>query len=163
MRSSVSLLLKAFISRPGMLLINVSGLFYCIWCLIGIYPMFHRVLTPEEVHSVTTTLNGIAGMFVALGVLYEERADILKLTNAVETHREHYLNHVAHSDGMGLLVLGLFIEILTISIEIPNKILDTSHVETGLLIASFIMVVIAVIIQLGLTKDFIKTYIKQII
>jgi hypothetical protein len=125
--------------------------------------MFHRVLTPEEVHSVTTTLNGIAGMFVALGVLYEERADILKLTNAVETHREHYLNHVAHSDGMGLLVLGLFIEILTISIEIPNKILDTSHVETGLLIASFIMVVIAVIIQLGLTKDFIKTYIKQII
>ena len=146
-----------------MLIINITGLLYCVWCLFGIFPMFSRSLSPEEIHSITTTLNGIAGMFVALGVLYEERADILKLTNAAETHREHYLNHVAHSDGMGLLVLGLFIEILTISIEIPNKILDTSHVETGLLIASLVMVVLAIIIQLGLTKDFIKTYIKQII
>jgi uncharacterized membrane protein len=163
MHHTVSFLLKSFVSRPGVILINLAGLFYCIWCLIGIFPIFTRQLTDVEMHTITTTLNGIAGMFVALGVLYEEREDIMKLAHGEHSTKQHYLNHVAHNDGMGLLVLGLFIEILTISIEIPNKILNTSHIEKGLLIASFIMVALALLIQLSLTIDFLKTYIKKII
>jgi len=156
-----SLLLRLFVSRPSMLIINTIGILFSLFCLKSIIPMIFGHYSDADLHAITTTLNGIAGMFVALGVLYEERETILKIAKTKPNDRDEHLNHVAHEDGLGLLVLGLFMEILTISLEIPNKILDTSGVEAIMMISCCIMVAIALFIQGDLTKDYIKTYFKK--
>ena len=156
-----SILLKGFVSRPSMLIINTIGLLFCVYCFKAIVPMLWAGYTPADLEAMLKTLNGIAGMFVALGVLYEERETILHISKAKPKQRDTYLNIVAHEDGLGLLVIGLFMEILTISIEIPNKILDTSRVEYGLLVTCSLFVLFAMTIQFDLTKDYIKTYFKK--
>lgn len=161
MKNIGSILLRGFVSRPSMILINTVGMLFCLYCFSAILPMLLHGYNKEDLEAMLKTLNGIAGMFVALGVLYEERETILHIAKATPKNRDQYLNIVAHEDGLGLLVIGLFMEILTISVEIPNRILDTSNVEYGLIVACCLMVLGAVTIQFDLAKDYVKTYFKK--
>jgi hypothetical protein len=161
MRKIGSILLHGFVSRPSMILINTIGMLFCVYCFTSIVPMLWYGYNKEDLEVMITTLNGIAGMFVALGVLYEERETILHIAKAKPKYFDGYLNTVAHEDGLGLLVIGLFMEILTVSLEIPNKILDTSNVEYGMLVACCLMVLGAIAIQFDLAIDYIKTYFKK--
>jgi hypothetical protein len=161
MKKIGSVLLRGFVSRPSMILINTIGMLFCLYCFTAIMPMLWHGYNKEDLEAMITTLNGIAGMFVALGVLYEERETILHIAKAKPIYFDGYLNTVAHENGLGLLVIGLFMEILTVSLEIPNKILDTSNVEYGMLVACCLMVLGAIAIQFDLAKDYIKTYFKK--
>lgn len=160
MKKIGSLFLRGFVSRPSMITINTIGLLFCLYCFSAIMPMLMHGYNKDDLEAMITTLNGIAGMFVALGVLYEERGTILHIAKAKHGKHDEYLNIVAHEDGLGLLVIGLFMEILTVCLEIPNRILDTSHVEYGLLVVTCLMVIGAICIQFDLAKDYFKTYFK---
>lgn len=125
---------------------------------MGLTPMLIHY-TPEMLEKIVSGLEGIATIFVALGVFYECREDIMeKILKCKLRPYDHYLNIVAYEDGIGLLVIGLFMEILTISIKTPNDILDTRSVEYILLIICMVLVVISIFIQFDLFKDYLKTY-----
>jgi Flp pilus assembly pilin Flp len=155
---AVRLLLQALMSRTAVIILNTLGIIYCTSLLLKIFPSIHGY-AGHIYEGVITALNGIATVFVALGVVYEERETILhKIAKSTPRPYDDYLNNVAHEDGLGLLVLGLFVEIMTISIETPNKFLDTSGVEYTLLLTSFGLIAISIIIQFDLLKDYAKTY-----
>jgi hypothetical protein len=59
---------------------------------------------------------------------------------------------------MGLLLLGLFMEIVTLMIYVPNKLIDTSGVELYLFYSCFFFLIISMLVELDLIKDYIKTY-----
>lgn len=79
MKNIGSILLRGFVSRPSMILINTVGMLFCLYCFSAILPMLVHGYNKEDLEAMITTLNGIAGMFVALGVLYEERETILHI------------------------------------------------------------------------------------
>ena len=154
----VKLLIKSIISRFAILFINVLGILYCIHILMGLTPMLMHY-TPDMLEKIVSGPEGIATIFVALGVFYECREDIMeKILKCKLRSYDHYLNVVAFEDGIGLLVIGLFMEIVTISIKTPNDILDTRSVEYVLLVICMILVAISIFIQFDLFKDYFKTY-----
>lgn len=105
-------------------------------------------------------LDGFGGILVAVGVFLEERETLRKMSgfevkNAV---LNDYLNEVAHHNGMGLLLMGLFIEIGTQIIEVPARVVNTNGMENSIFTICFILSTITFIILLDFLKDYIKTY-----
>jgi len=69
MKNIGSILLRGFVSRPSMILINTVGMLFCLYCFSAILPMLVHGYNKEDLEAMITTLNGIAGMFVALGAI----------------------------------------------------------------------------------------------
>lgn len=157
----VRFILKILMSRPGIIVLNVLGMLFCFNILKNIYPsIIHHSGHTDE--GVIKAMDGIATFFVLFGVVMEERETILqKIAKVLPKPVDHYLNEVAHEDGLGLLCLGLVIELANIAIETPNEILDTSGVDYVLVMISFTMILLSIIIQFDLFKDYIKTYFKK--
>lgn len=114
----------------------------------------------EVIDQMSDTLNSVAGVLVALGVLMESRVTIQKMIKAKikNEHLQEYINEIAEHNGMGLLLLGLFMEIVTLVIYVPNKLIDTSGVELYLFYSCFFFLIISMLVELDLIKDYIKTY-----
>ena len=157
----VRFILKILMSRPGIIVLNVLGMLFCFNILKNIYPsIIHHSGHTDE--GVIKAMDGIATFFVLFGVVMEERETILqKIAKVLPKPVDHYLNEVAHEDGLGLLCLGLVIELANIAIETPNEILDTRSVDFGLIIVSITMIALSIVIQFDLFKDYIKTYFKK--
>lgn len=105
-------------------------------------------------------LDGFGGILVAVGVFLEERETLRKMSGfeVKNAALNDYLNEVAHHNGMGLLLMGLFIEIGTQIIEVPPRVINTNGMETGIFTTCFILSSITFIILLDFLKDYIKTY-----
>lgn len=157
MYSVMQFLLRNSMKRWFIIAIVLGALLFCIRC---VYIMAPNIWAGTMIDEITKTLNGIATMFVALGVLLEERETILKMSKAKLIDNDPYLNCVAHENGLGLLLLGLFMEISTILIEVPNKICNTDHIEKWLFLGTVGMVILSILIMLDLVKDYVKTYFK---
>lgn len=114
----------------------------------------------EVIDQMSDTLNSVAGVLVALGVLMESRVTIQKMIKAKikNEHLQEYINEIAEHNGMGLLLLGLFMEIVTLVIYVPNRLIDTSGVELYLFYSCFFFLIISMLVELDLIKDYIKTY-----
>lgn len=113
----------------------------------------------DIIDQMSDTLNSVAGVLVAIGVLMECRATIQKITKKDSTtHLEEHLNEIAEHNGIGLLLLGLFMEIATALIYVPNKLIDTSGVELYLFYSCFFFIIISMAVEFDLIKDYIKTY-----
>jgi hypothetical protein len=114
----------------------------------------------EVIDQMSDTLNSVAGVLVALGVLMESRVTIQKMIKAKikDEHLQEYINEIAEHNGMGLLLLGLFMEIVTLVIYVPNRLIDTSGVELYLFYSCFFFLIISMLVELDLIKDYIKTY-----
>ena len=150
-------LLRNSMKRWFVIALVLGALIFCIRCVYMISP---NILNGTMIDEVTKTLNGIATMFVALGVLLEERETILRMSKAELIDNDPYLNCVAHENGLGLLLLGLFMEILTILIEVPNSICNTDHIEKWLFLGTVGLVILSCLIMMDLIKDYVKTYFK---
>lgn len=105
-------------------------------------------------------LDGFGGILVAVGVFMEERETLRKMSGfeVKNVVLNDYLNEVAHHNGMGLLLMGLFIEIGTQIIEVPPRVINTNGMENGIFTICFILSSITFIILLDFLKDYIKTY-----
>lgn len=158
----VSLMLRFIVRRSVFILLNVVTLVFSLYCLKGMSGFIHffSKMSPEEIDHMNEILDGIAGVFVAIGVLMEERETILKISGAKPRSNDEYLNEVAHHNGMGLLLIGLFMELISLMIESPKNIVNTSGIEMYLYIIGFIVIVIAALIKVDFIKDYIKTYFK---
>jgi hypothetical protein len=110
-------------------------------------------------------IDGLAGILVAAGVFFEERETIRNISahKTAETNfTQTYLNEVAHHNGMGILLVGLFMEIGTLVIRLPERIITVTHaVENYIFAACFLLSLLAFVIMFDFLKDYIKTYILK--
>ena len=158
----VRFILKLLMSRPAIIVMNVLGMLFCFNILKNIFPSIINYNGHTD-EGVLKAMDGIATFFVLFGVVMEERETILqKIAKVIPKPIDHYLNEVAHEDGLGLLCLGLVIELVNIAIETPNEILDTRSVDFALILVSMFMIGLSIIIQFDLFKDFIKTYFTKV-
>lgn len=155
--------LNLITKRFSFILINLLTFVFSIYCLQYLFSfvtVYSVTMNPETIDQMSDTLNSVAGMLVALGVLMEVRATIHKMTKykAKNEPLEEYLNEVAEHNGIGLLLIGLFMEIVTLLIYVPNKLIDTTGIEIYLFYSCFVFIVISMLVELDLIKDYFKTY-----
>lgn len=152
--------LNLITKRFSFIIINLLTFIFSIYCLIYLFSFVktYNVMNTEVIDSMSDTLNSVAGMLVALGVLMECRATIQKIAKTKTVELDEYLNEVAEHNGIGLLLLGLFMEIVTLMIYVPNQLFDTTGIEIYLFDSCFLFIVIAMLVELDLIKDYFLTY-----
>ena len=150
------------VRRSVFISLNLVTLVFTIYCLKGMWGFIHFLsdMNQEEIDGMNEILDGIAGIFVAIGVLMEERETILKISGATLKPNDGYLNEVAHHNGMGLLLIGLFMELISLMIESPKNIVNTSGIEKYLYMLGFAVIFFAALIKIDFIKDYVKTYFK---
>lgn len=122
----------------------------------------HWNVHPHEalIAEMEELLDGFGGILVASGVFFEERETLRKMSGASISNelRNEYLNEVAHHNGMGLLLMGLFIEIGTQILEVPPRVINSDGMEITIFSICFLLSTFAFIILLDFLKDYTKTY-----
>jgi hypothetical protein len=157
-------IILAFITRRLVFMTLILGTFvFSIYCLKGLFNFMHffETMPPNDIEDMSETLNGIAGTLVAMGVLLEERETMLKMGKLKERPVDVYLNEVAHHNGLGLLLIGLFMEIVTLLIGSPKTIVNTIGIEIYLFVFCFLLVVLSMIVEIDFLKDYTKSYFKK--
>ncbi len=147
--------------RPLLILLNLVTFlfsFYCLKQLIGFLHGYSVSVEIDTVDEMNDVLNGIAGVLIAFGVLLESRHIIIKMAKGDSKPVDEFLNEVAEHNGLGLLLVGLFMEIITLMIELPNTIIDTSGLEIYLFYGCFFLIGISMLVELDFIKDYIKSY-----
>lgn len=144
----------------GLIVVTFTFSFYCLKGLLQFMHVFSS-MNETEIDQMSETLNGIAGVLVAIGVLLEERETIQKMANIEITEIDTHLNEVAHHNGLGLLLLGLFMEIITLLIEAPKSIINTGGLEIYLFGFCFLLVVLSMLIEIDFIKDYTKSFFKH--
>lgn len=157
-------ILNGITKRFSFILINLLTFIFSIYCLkylFGFVQVYNAKMDPDTIDQMSDTLNSVAGLLVALGVLMECRITIQKMTKTVNNELEEYLNEIAEHNGMGLLLIGLFMEIATLIIYVPNTLIDTSGIEIYLFYSCFLFIIISMLVELDLIKDYFISYFKQ--
>ena len=134
---------------------------YCAKYIITVIMHGGEEIGSHGFDEINTTLNGIGGVLIALGVLMESRITILKMTGRMIDELQEHLNESAEYCGMGLLLIGLLIEILAVIIEVPNTVVNTVGVEIYLYMGCIAMIAISLIIEYAFMKDYIKSYFRK--
>jgi hypothetical protein len=114
----------------------------------------------HAINELEELIDGLGGILVAGGVFFEERETLRKMALGSEETAalQHRLNTVSHHNGMGILLMGLFMEIGSQVIEIPERIVNTDGVELKIFIACCIFSILALLIMFDFVKDYLKTY-----
>lgn len=124
----------------------------------------HWGMVPSEhdIGEIEGLIDGFGGILVAAGVFLEERETLRSLSihpKIPETNQTQlYLNEVAHHNGMGILLLGLFIEIGTQILEMPERVINSDGIEVYILTGCLVLSAFALIIMIDFVKDYVKTY-----
>jgi hypothetical protein len=124
--------------------------------------------TDEALEDMESIIDGVGGILVAGGVFLEERETLRKMAHRVGekvaeeevSHTQEYLNDIAHQNGMGLLLVGLFMEIGTLLVKMPSKLLDTNQNEKYIFAICLLLTGISLFILADFLKDYIKTYFR---
>lgn len=160
----INLLLAVITKRISLITINVLTFFFSIYCIHFLYEFiltYNRSYNHETIDEVSDIINSIAGVLVAFGVLLESRETIHKMTRTKSNELEQYLNLVAEHNGMGLLLIGLFMEIITLILYLPNRFINTKGVEHYLIIISTLLIIISMVVEIDLVKDYTLTFFKK--
>lgn len=156
-------LFLAITSREMLILLGV-GLAALSMPMIAEQWRFVRSYDPamnhETLHEIEGIVDGLAGILVAAGVFLESRDTIRKMAspNYKETPVEARLNEVAHQNGMGILLVGLLMEIGTLLIGLPRRVIDTKSYEKHIFVFCTVLSVLALVILYDLIKDYVLTY-----
>jgi hypothetical protein len=114
----------------------------------------------EAGHEIDNIIDGLGGILVAAGVFIESRDTLRKMGNPVgdSPELEARLNEVAHQNGMGILLVGLLMEIGTLLLGLPTRIIDVRQWERGIFATCTGLSILAVLILYDLVKDYLLTY-----
>lgn len=120
-------------------------------------------MSSETLHEMEGIVDGLAGILVAAGVFMETRDTIRKMATPRmdeyrETPLEHRLNEVAHQNGAGILLTGLLMEIGTLLIGLPSRVMNTKRFEREIYVACLVCTVLTLIILYDFVKDYLLTY-----
>lgn len=121
----------------------------------------------DSIGEIQELIDGYGGILVAAGVFFEERETLRHLSKNKNVPHEdnsklqNYLNLIAHHNGMGILLMGLFIEIGSQILEMPSRVVNTDGIEVYILALCMVLCYFAVIIMLDFVKDFGKTYVLK--
>lgn len=121
----------------------------------------HGPHDPEAVEDLERLIDGIAGVLVAAGVFLESRETLRKMAlhHTGETDPlQLRLNEVAHHNGMGLLLVGLFMEIGTALVGLPERFVNMRAAEGPVFAGCLVLTVIALAIIFDFVKDYVRTY-----
>ncbi len=160
----VNTILRFIIKRYVLIILNLTTLLFCLYYLRGMFGFIHFItdMNREEIDHMNEMIDSIAGVFVAIGVLMEERETIMKMSGAQVRQHDDYLNEVAHHNGMGLLLIGLFMELISLIIDAPKNIINTIGTERYFYIFGFVVIFFAVLVLIDFIKDYLKTYFKPV-
>lgn len=122
----VRLLMRLFTSVTCM---GVVGLFILVPLSLGIWAAARDLLAGRDVEHIVDALEGLAIILIGWGVATEERKSLREMAHLVgqgDEVRQDAIDHLCHSNGIVLLIFGLFAEIGVESVRLPNDIMPTS-------------------------------------
>lgn len=156
--------MNGLIGRWFFALMNIIAVVFNVYCVKFMIQKMMQGDDHQGAHGsdeMNILLNGNAGILIALGVLMESRITIMKMTGKKITDLQHYLNESAEYSGMGILVLGLFVEIFTVMIEAPNEVVNTQGLEIYLYSCCILLILISLSVEAVYVKDTIMTYFRK--
>lgn len=131
-----------FLHRYGMILFNSLVL---IILALSLFDMAGMILDPaNDADEMERALEGMAAIFVAYGVLLEERESLLKIFRfypRFASEEESRTDHVSHTYGVLFLVIGLLVEVATGLVKIPDRIFNTVTLETSLFAVGTVLLI----------------------
>lgn len=111
--------------------------------------------------EINLTLEALGGVLVGLGVLMECRHIILRSMGKEFTPLQLYLNEISEHCGVGVLIIGLTIEVLTVVMIVPTEVINMTGWEIYIYSANILLVVCACIINFIFIKECGKTFFRE--
>lgn len=128
---------NVLLSRYTIIAINLFSV-YLVYAFVKFN--FHTYLESTDLHKILETLEGFGVIFIGWGVTLEERGTLKQMFGVDdEGSFGEDCDWLCHQYGLGLLVIGLFAEILIQFIKLPNEIINTIDIDRYLVGIVFLM------------------------
>ncbi|MGE5658658.1 MAG: hypothetical protein ACM37W_18825 [Actinomycetota bacterium] len=137
--------------------LNFLVTFLTIRILITAVPLLPNYAANE--HQLETLIEGIDNVLISFGVVLEERGflmNLLKLYPTFSNRREKLTDHTCEAYGIGFLLLGLFMEIPSTQIALPNDIVNTVGLEHLLYFIVLILSVISLVLLVKFSYQLLR-------
>jgi hypothetical protein len=122
--------------------------------------MVARLLDRFFLFIISREMGIVLGVGICIAMVPMLLEQLYSLRTAWATHPTHelVLNQIAHHNGMGMLLVGLSMEIGTALIGLPKRVFDISGLERMIFGVCFALSLGAFIIMVDFVKDFAPTY-----
>ncbi len=136
--------------------------------LLFTFNLFHAVLemrlsSLSEREEVVGIIEGLGIIMIAWGVALEERHKLREIfhvipkKNRLEINYQNAIDENCHRFGLGFLLLGLFAEVGAACVDIPDRIINTQHLEGAVLSLSGFCLVLCGILLMSQTAILLFT------
>jgi hypothetical protein len=141
--------MRVFTSVPC---IGIVGLLVLFPLVLGIVAAQRDLLAGKDVEHIVEMLEGLGIILIGWGVAIEERQTLREMAHLVEpaddAERQKAINHVCHSSGICMLILGLFAEIAVEAVRLPNDVLPTFDFDVQVTWAAVVLVLLGGLVLL---------------
>jgi hypothetical protein len=114
-----------------------------------------------SLHEAEGIVDGLAGVLVAAGVFLESRDTLRRIAfpaappiDNVETR----ISEISAQNGMGILMVGLLLEVATLLIGLPQRVVDTHGIVRIIFGACALLSVVTLVILYDFVVDALLTY-----
>jgi hypothetical protein len=138
--------MRIFTSVPC---IGVIGVLIMFPLSFGILAAQRDLLAGKDVEHIADMLEGLAIILIGWGVAIEERRSLREMAGLIRTpddERQSAIDRVSHSNGICMLILGLFAEIGVEAVRLPDDVLPTFNFDHGVTWATVGFVVVGGIV-----------------
>lgn len=157
---------KNISSRPALMIMLTVVMFVSVPIMLSIVDfltLYWGADPPQnKIIELQETTDGIATIFVMLGVFLESRETLFNIVNkhlgSTQEALEHKLNKLSINYGVGFLINGLLMEIGTAYLNIPDHIINSNGHEKGVFIFCFIMSMFCMYSLFSLFNKYIQSY-----
>lgn len=136
------------LSRWTLILFNVLISYVCVLAAIDVVMM---IVNNGHFAVQVEVMDGMGVIMIGYGVALEERhalRDLAGPLSRINRNWEAAIDKHCHSQGLLLLVFGLFVEMCIACIEIPNHVVDTGGIEKPVLALSIFFLMICVTVMI---------------
>jgi hypothetical protein len=106
-------------------------------------------------------VDGLAGVLVAAGVFLESRDAVRAIAypaGAPSDTIEARVSEVCAQNGMGILLVGLLMEVATLLVGLPKRVLDTHGLERAIFGACAALSAVTLLVLYDFVKDLALTF-----
>jgi hypothetical protein len=134
---------NVYIAITNRYFISIISFAVCSAIVSSIFAAFDYFMTSRnDFDLIEDILDGIATILIAYGVALEERESIMEVFHlypAMHDEVQQRIDKYCHFYGLGILLYGLFIEVLVEVLKIPMNIFDIEIHEYTLLGISIVI------------------------